>query len=220
MAKEAIEELVSSVLPSLVSFSTEDTRWIIKSLSSYRKKWFVQLLFDSVELLPDDFFLPLVKAAIYETDPSYNREFVYPCIRIFGRRRTSEALLEFVSTGTNFEKAGAINALYWALGSTDAGDDLEDIYFRRRCIYLQEFVSNRNLNVQRSLIPNLIFDIQQYPEHLVPLVRKAIQIARGHPDSYIHRRIQNELGELDVLDPLPHRMNPTSLIGKLLSYFS
>jgi hypothetical protein len=219
---EVIEQFMPMALQAMTSISAEDTDWLIKALRDRRKKWFVQLLCARVDNLPEEFFMPLVQAAVYEEDPSYNRSFVNPCINVFGRRRVSEALLNFVSTGTNFEKAGAVNALYWALGSPDEGDELEDIYVRRRHMYLQEFISNRNLNVRRSLISELVLDSQQYPEHLAPLVDEAIQIARKHPDSYIRHRLHVELGESKILEPLPHRKNieRNSLLRNLLDYFS
>lgn len=218
---EVIEQFIPMALQAMATISAEDTEWLIKGLQDTRKKWFVQLLCARVDTLPDDFFMPLVRAAVYEDDPSYNRDFVNPCIRIFGRRRASEALLDFVSTGTNYEKAGAVNALYWALGGIPKGeDDLKDILARERSIYLQEFVSNRNLNVRRSIIPQLTLDHQLYPENLAPLVKEAIRIAKSHPDSYIRHRVQVKLGQSKILEPLPHRSNTKSFLSKLLGYFS
>jgi len=97
---EVMEQFLPMALQAMNSLSVEDTEWLIKALRGIRKKWFVQMLCDRVDTLPEVFFMPLVRAAIYETDPSYNRDFVNPCIRIFGRRPASEALLDFVSTGT------------------------------------------------------------------------------------------------------------------------
>ncbi|SRR6266496_1236371 len=121
----------------------------------------------------------------------------------------------------NYEKAGAVNALYWALGGIPNGeDDLKDILARKRSIYLQEFVSNRNLSVRRSIIPHLALDPQLYPKNLAPLAEEAIQIARNHPDSYIHHRVQVKLGHSKILEPLPHRSDTKSFLSKLLGYFS
>jgi hypothetical protein len=217
---EVIEQFMPRALDAVASTSAEDIEWLINGLRDGKKKWFVQLLCARSDILPEDFFMPLVRAAVYEDDPSYNRDFVDPCIRIFGVRRVSEALLNFVSTGTNFEKAGAVNALYWALGSPDNAEEIEDIYIRRRSMYLQEFVSNRNLHVRRSIIPNLVLDPKKYPENLAPLVEEAIRIARHHSDSYIRHRLQVELGQSKVLEPLPHRGDTKSFLSKLLDYFS
>ncbi len=218
---EMIEQFMPMAVQAMASISAQDIEWLIVGLRDRRKKWFVQLICARCETLPDDFFMPLVRAAVYEDDPSYNREFINPCIRIFGRRRASEALLDFVSSGTNYEKAGAVNALYWALGGIPKDeDDLEDIRVRKRSIYLKEFISNHNLNVRRSIIPQLALDPQLYPENLVPLVEEATRIASSHPDSYIRHRVQVELGQSKILEPLPHRSNTKSFLNKLLGFFS
>ncbi|MGW3963312.1 hypothetical protein ACWED2_26080 [Amycolatopsis sp. NPDC005003] len=49
---------------------------------------------------------PLVRAAVHDPDPSFDRQFVEPLVAAFGARRTQEALLEILTTGTNPERAG------------------------------------------------------------------------------------------------------------------
>ncbi len=51
---------------------------------------------------------------MYEHNPSLNRYFVEPCVAVFGSWQVREALLDLFEQGSNFEKAGAVNALYWA----------------------------------------------------------------------------------------------------------
>ncbi len=55
----------------------------------------------------------MLDAAIDEVNPSLNREFVEPCRSAFGLRRVNEYLLDVVESGTDFSRAGAVNALYW-----------------------------------------------------------------------------------------------------------
>lgn len=64
--------------------------------------------------LPEAFFPLLMRVAVYEPNPSFNRSFIEPCLRAFGYRRVLEALLTYLATGTNREKAGAARASYWA----------------------------------------------------------------------------------------------------------
>ncbi len=64
--------------------------------------------------LPPEVFAPLLRIAVYEANPSFNRGFIEPCLRAFGYRKVLEALLEYVRYGTNREKAGSARALYWA----------------------------------------------------------------------------------------------------------
>ncbi|MFH8474549.1 hypothetical protein [Streptomyces sp. NPDC018000] len=64
--------------------------------------------------LPEEFFAPLIAAAVYDPDPSFCRWFVEPAVYIFGRRRVLATLLSYLLTGTDAEQAGAKRAWYCA----------------------------------------------------------------------------------------------------------
>ncbi|WP_225877258.1 hypothetical protein [Streptomyces resistomycificus] len=64
--------------------------------------------------LPEEFFAPLMAAAVYDPDPSFCRWFVEPALYAFGRRRVMTALLDYLRTGTDAERAGAERAWYCA----------------------------------------------------------------------------------------------------------
>ncbi|MFE6176310.1 hypothetical protein [Streptomyces sp. NPDC056464] len=64
--------------------------------------------------LPEEFFAPLMAAAVYDPDPSFCRWFVEPAVYAFGRRRVMTALLNYLRTGTDSEQAGAKRAWYCA----------------------------------------------------------------------------------------------------------
>ncbi|MFJ7209868.1 hypothetical protein ACIQWR_40905 [Streptomyces sp. NPDC098789] len=64
--------------------------------------------------LPEEFFVPLMAAAVYDPDPSFCRWFVEPAVYAFGRRRVMTALLDYLRTGTDAEQAGAERAWYCA----------------------------------------------------------------------------------------------------------
>jgi hypothetical protein len=64
--------------------------------------------------LPEEFFAPLMAAAVYDPDPSFCRWFVEPAVYAFGRRRVMTALLDYLRTGTDAEQAGAKRAWYCA----------------------------------------------------------------------------------------------------------
>lgn len=66
------------------------------------------------ESLPEEFFAPLMAAAVYDPDPSFCRWFVEPAVYTFGRRRVMTALLDYLRTGTDAEQAGAKRAWYCA----------------------------------------------------------------------------------------------------------
>lgn len=64
--------------------------------------------------LPEEFFAPLLAAAVYDPDPSFCLWFVEPAVYAFGRRRVMAALLDYLRTGTDAEQAGAKRAWYCA----------------------------------------------------------------------------------------------------------
>ncbi|MER5715565.1 hypothetical protein [Streptomyces sp. NPDC002132] len=64
--------------------------------------------------LPEEFFAPLLAAAVYDPDPSFCLWFVEPAVYAFGRRRVMTALLDYLRTGTDAEQAGATRAWYCA----------------------------------------------------------------------------------------------------------
>jgi len=152
-------------------------------------------------------FDPLVRAAIYEPDPSFNRELVEPALAVFGRRRVQMALLEYLRTGTNVQRAGAARAWYWtqvplvyvglssiptpeSKAEYDAFADLRREWDETA---LHVFVTNEDLDVRRCLIPGLDLRAQNYPEHLRETVVRAIDIARTHPDDYLRHRVEHQI---------------------------
>jgi len=160
----------------------------------------------------------MMRAAVYERDPSKNRAFVQPCVATFGLRRVNETLLQWFENGSDLEKAGAVQALYhvglvgvpdsyWRRPDSAAAVKLvADLWMRQRCLLLREFVNNPSLLVRQRIIPHLdLIDPSSYPEELQPLVPQAIQIARNHADAYIRHRLEIEMGsdERQLFAPLP-----------------
>ncbi|MFC1410162.1 hypothetical protein ACEZCY_12925 [Streptacidiphilus sp. N1-12] len=58
-------------------------------------------------ILSEASFDALIKAAVTDPDPSYDRWFVEPALNAFGYLRVRSALLAYLRTGTNPERAGA-----------------------------------------------------------------------------------------------------------------
>jgi hypothetical protein len=224
------EQIIKDARRLLLSATSDEWNWLSDALDDDERKWFVAASF-SRSPVPTRLLKPMIRAAVYEVNPSLNREFVSPCIASYGHRVVNEALLDVVENGTDFEKAGAVNALYWAgmkpayTGNTQdftvenatpdsraAYLELSDVWDRKRCLFLREFVSNENVDVRRSIIPSLCLDEAAYREVLKPLVSKAIDIARNHQDEYIRHRVEVQLGEEHLLYPRPHR---TQISGRL-----
>lgn len=217
------EQIIKEARRLLRSATSDDWLYLSDALEDYERKWFVAAIF-SRSPVPKRLLKPMIRAAVYEVNPSLNREFIAPCIASYGHRVANEALLEFVETGTDFEKAGAVNALYWGgmslsypanttrftvenatPDSRAAYLELKDVWDRKRCLLLREFVSNESVDVRRSIIPSLCLEEAAYPEVIKPLVSRAIDIARKHQDEYIRHRVEVQLGNEHLLYPLPHR---------------
>ena len=144
----------------------------------------------------------MLLAAVLEKDPSYNRDFIQPCVQSFGPETVRIQLLEYLESGSDAEKAGAASALYWVRGD---GDSTSEVWQRICCQMLREFVHNPNLEVRRRIIPMLDLKFRKYPRDLRPLTKQAIDIARSHSDEYIRHRVEIQLGGRGPLLPIPHR---------------
>ncbi|MFE1819989.1 hypothetical protein ACFW9S_13400 [Streptomyces anulatus] len=64
--------------------------------------------------LPEQWFAPLMAAAVHDPDLSFCRWFVEPAVYAFGRRRVMAALVDYLRVGTDAERAGAMRAWYCA----------------------------------------------------------------------------------------------------------
>jgi hypothetical protein len=64
-----------------------------------------------------------------------------PAVRVFGFQRLALRLLEILNEGTNFEKGGAVNAIYWArVAARDDKEPSTDLRKRIRDKYLTELL--------------------------------------------------------------------------------
>ena len=144
-----------------------------------RKRW---------EHLPEAYFVPLLRAAIYEADPSWNKDFLTPAFRAFGHRKVQEALLQYLEQGTPREQAGALRAWYWAWNPCD-----EDLRVKRDSFLLKRFVECEDPAVRRSLIFFLSLSPSDYSHASQPLIPRAIHLARTHPDASVRQRVEEKL---------------------------
>lgn len=220
------QEAVQAARHILETPSDADWRWLIDSLKDERHKWFVAAIFNGYPV-PKRLFVPFLNAAILEENPSFNRQFVEPCVKSFGHRAVNEFFLNFVEGDDDFEIAGAVAALYWANmpicfagnvpkhtiqyatpESRDAFLALDDVWQRKRETFLRVFVENKDVTVRRQIIPSLSVDESAYPDELKPLVQRAVEIARNHTDEFIRHRVEVQLGNERLLRPIPERRLP------------
>jgi hypothetical protein len=221
--RAAIKEELSRPL------SESDVEWFAATLADGDREYFVPFALKqgpntaAVPLLE-----PLLRAAVYDTDLSFNRFFVEPCVRCVGWQKTTQGLLGFLASGSDFEKAGAVNALYWSIGYSDpVARDIEDAvpdpaesegetpgetWRRLNAMMLEEFVRNPDLHVRRSICTRLRKP-DDYPPHLRTLAEEARRIALGHPDEIIRERAEiTYLPRPDTkvqFSALPHRERET-----------
>jgi len=200
-----------------------DIVWLTASLGDECRKWLVAEVARRARV-PEALFGPMLDAAIGETNPSYNRDFVEPCMDAFGPRRVNEYLLDALAAGDDFRKAGAANALYWAAvslqfsgrppsyepehatpESRERYEALSDVWARTRLLLLETFVNSQSVDVRRSVIGKLNLDPAKYPPTHRDLVARATEIGLGHWDEYIRHRTAVQLGREHVLQALPHR---------------
>jgi len=211
-----VDALCIKVAALLANAAPDDISWFVEAMGYSRKGEFAIQVLEHTSGLPVQFFDPLLRAAVYEIDPSLNRYFIAPCIKSFGARVVYEALLRYVETGTNFEKAGAINGLYWAtvLPQGAAASNAEaqavfasmaDLRARLSNLLLKEFVSNENVDVRRSIIAMLSPNPAAYATDVQALLPAAIAIAYNHPDKYIRDRAKVQFGNSKLYPALPHR---------------
>ncbi|MEU4267947.1 hypothetical protein [Streptomyces sp. NPDC026092] len=157
--------------------------------------------------LSEEAFDALIKAAVHDPDPSFNRQFVEPALNAFGQGRVQSALLGYLRTGTNPQRAGAARAWYWSalpprmphVRAQDPGaagrakpDHVADDWYGTA---LREFVANEDLDVRRCLLPGLPLRKSAYPPELHDLVDAAVATARSHPDEYIRQRVEHQVGD-------------------------
>ncbi len=201
--------------------SPGDWRWLRDGLSDPDKKYFIAEVFRfqpvAKRLVP-----AMIRAGVLERDPSFNRYFIEPCVRSFGAESVLHELLRYLESGTDEEKGGAASALYWAAGRSEETPQVSRLLWRIQEQMLREFVANPNLYVRRRLIPMLSLKPERYGEELRPLIGRAVEIARAHPDEYIRHRIEIQLGAggpymaIPDEEPRPERQSKMGLLRRVL----
>jgi len=71
--------------------------------------------------------------------------------------------------------------------------ELADLRTEIALALLKEFVENADLDVRRSILPQLALRPGQYSAEWEPLVLTTIRLARTHEDTYIRHRVELQL---------------------------
>jgi hypothetical protein len=149
--------------------------------------------------LADELFAPLMAAAVHDPDPSFCRWFVEPALYSFGRRRVLEALVEYLRSGTDSERAGATQAWYWAhmplraersaayasdgtrADSLDASQEAVEAWLE---VSMQVYTATADVGVRYRVLRMLPVSRQAYPPRLQSLFESTLNAARADPDEY------------------------------------
>ena len=177
--------------------SAEDRTWLEAALRHGADRgYFAVEVMRRKDALDETFFPIYLRAGVDDCDPSSNRAYIEPLIERFGLRRVIEGLLQIFERGGAADKAGAINALYWAqapltfvgsgpftLANATAESRalylaVEDLRRRRDALFLRAFVNETDVSLRRCLLPRLSFDASDYDAELVPLLDTARSLAR------------------------------------------
>ncbi|MBU0595072.1 hypothetical protein KJ567_00095 [Candidatus Bipolaricaulota bacterium] len=92
-----------------------DFHELVANLDHEQLKWNVPNALAFLGFCPKELFRPMIRAAVYEPDASFNQEFIKPCVAFFGMRAVAEALCEYAECGTRREIDGVWLAGYWII---------------------------------------------------------------------------------------------------------
>ncbi len=205
LTKEARTALGKTPVPNV--------EWLLAALEGTaeegyrRRKLITCALFDDKSRAPEVLFDAMLRAGIYERDPSFNKGYLLPCLRLAGPRRVNEALVKYLENGTNDEKAGVASAFYWTLRNGGhrgiPREDIDDLKAMVRNWFLREYVENSNLRIRQHILPHVTLNPELYPEELRPLIQQVIQISLNHEDEFIRNRIALKLNGGGLIAPIP-----------------
>lgn len=152
--------------------------------------------------LPEELFVPLMAAAVYDPDPSFCLWFVEPAVYAFGRRRVMAALVDYLRIGTDAERAGAVRAWYCAhvplhadrspaYGpggvrdlALDESQDIKDAWLEAS---MRVFAEATDLRMRHRVLLGLPASRAAYPPRLHKLLASTLASAQADPDQHIRR---------------------------------
>ncbi|MGB0869641.1 MAG: hypothetical protein ACPGSD_08580 [Flavobacteriales bacterium] len=91
--------------------SENDIPFILELLNDINKKWFIASYLQTISNINNVLLKKFIEVGIQTTDPSYNRFFIEPCLRVFGCIKVIELLEN--SLNDNLENSsGVLSAVY------------------------------------------------------------------------------------------------------------
>jgi hypothetical protein len=182
--------------------------WVTDALADPARKSFVASVMDAN--VPRYFFAAMIRAGVREPDASEKLCFIEPCVGSYGHRRVTEALLVYLESGTEEDRAGATIALYWASirdayfwmtgrvidakkyvptpEAQAAYDSWQPVRAKRTALLIKEFNETDDLTVRQYIVAQLFLDPAHDDDLLRALGPIALDIARRHGNRYVKRR--------------------------------
>ena len=169
-----------------------DIDWILEVLAvrdgefrTDKRAYFILHALGHSQQMPNALFEPMLKAAVYERDPSWNERYVVPCLRCFGRRRVNRRLVNYLRDGSLKEKAGAVKAFYWSFGLPHDGvknEDVGDLWAEANILMRTEYKTNTDPELQREIETRFASRSERLPD--------TTNIAGSHTGSNAQLRAQ------------------------------
>ncbi|MEJ7730110.1 MAG: hypothetical protein WKG00_12925 [Polyangiaceae bacterium] len=166
--------------------------WFRGALADEERKWHAAWILRSQHVDARPLLRELLRAALREPNPSFNRTFVEPLRRPALFAEAVEVMLSEAELGGALERGGVGRVAYWLQLLPDSD---EASWQRLRAWMLEEFVRASDVLVLRSLVTGVRVEPDAYPEGAGPLLEVAIAKARAHPDEWVRHCIARQLGE-------------------------
>ncbi|ARD22784.1 hypothetical protein [Shewanella japonica] len=110
---QLVRKLIGKISSNFPKDNSYSLAWFTAALIDSEKKWFVVKLLEKVNPVPKSLFDDLVLAALMEHDPSFNRWFIEPCIKSFGKEQVTAKIMQFASHPQVVENQGVNKVMYW-----------------------------------------------------------------------------------------------------------
>jgi hypothetical protein len=173
--------------------SGEVLLWLQTALRDETAKWHAAALLSFEHVKARPLAKDLMRAALTELNPSYNRAFVRPLRGAVSWAEAVDMMLAQADAGGPIERGGVGRVSYWL--AIEFRDRDAESSQRLACWKLEEFVRASDVVVLRCLIAGMRFDPEGYPESARALLPVALEKARNHPDEYVKKRLEIQLGE-------------------------
>ena len=191
--KHAPKQVHSKLVPRLPKIKGELLSWFEEALLNDSKKWFAAGLLSMSPQSCTPLRKALLRAAMEEKNPSFNRNFIKPLRVVMTYPEAINSMIEMIDPNDPLEVAGVANASYWARIELDDSDDLET-RTNFNIWRIERFLDLTDVYAKRTLIAGMSFKSPYVPEEFKEKSKLVIKLARKHKDEYIRHRVEIQLG--------------------------